>query len=229
MPKKELEKRATKLEIRQAQGDAESRTVSGYASSFDDDYTLIYDAWGEKFYERVMPGAFAKTLAQRNDQVMLLNHDYNKLVGKRGINLILEEDAKGLRFEVDLPNTRDGNDLLEMVRSGLVDGCSFGFYVTDEDVRWDDKNNLYRDIKEVELREITATPFPAYSSTTIGENRSINVAELRSQLTNEGQDDNINTAGQGDADFNNSDAGKTESKRAVNIFAKFLDGFSKSK
>lgn len=228
MPK-EMEKRATRLEIRQTQGDAESRTISGYASSFDEDYTLIYDYWGEKFYERVMPGAFAKSLAQRTDQVMLLNHDYDKLVGKRGVNLTLEEDEKGLRFEIDLPNTRDGNDLLEMVRSGLIDGCSFGFYVTDEDVRWDDKNNMYRDIKEVELREITATPFPAYSSTTISENRSINVAELRSKLTDERQDDNINSNTQSDAKFQGNDAGQKESKRAVNILAKFLDGFNHNK
>lgn len=189
LPKQNNEQRSVKLEFRST--DFESRTIDGYASTFDENYTLIQDYYGEKFYERIMPGAFSKTLLNRTDQVMLVNHDWDKVVGKRNVNLELNEDAEGLRFKLTVPNTTDGNDLLEMVRMGLIDGCSFGFRVVDEDTRWDDNWTFYRDVKEVELFEITATPFPAYASTTIGENRSLNVAEMRSKLTDKPKKDNV--------------------------------------
>ena len=39
------------LEIRSV--DDGSRKLVGYASTFDEEYTLLRDRWGEKFYERV--------------------------------------------------------------------------------------------------------------------------------------------------------------------------------
>ena len=42
------------------------------------------------------------------DVFMLINHDWNKVVGRTGSNLVLEEDENGLRFELDIPNTTDG-------------------------------------------------------------------------------------------------------------------------
>ena len=175
-----MEKRMMNLEIRSV--DEESRKLVGYASTFDENYTLLRDRWGEKFFERVRPGAFTKTL--REDEVfMLLNHNWDQVVGRTGANLTLIEDEHGLRFEIDVPNTTDGNNLLENVRLGLITGCSFGFDIIKQNTRWDDDWNFYRDIEEVKLFEVTATPIPAYQSTSIearsGEGTSFSVKELR--------------------------------------------------
>ncbi|WP_245398122.1 HK97 family phage prohead protease, partial [Clostridioides difficile] len=80
---------------------------------------------------------------------MLINHDWNKVIGRTNSNLILEEDERGLRFELDIPATTDGNDLLENVRLGLIKGCSFGFNIVNSKTRFDDDWTYYRDITEV--------------------------------------------------------------------------------
>ncbi|MPQ45282.1 HK97 family phage prohead protease, partial [Clostridium tarantellae] len=113
---------------------------------------------------------------------MLINHDWNKVVGRTDSNLVLEEDSNGLRFELTVPNTTDGNDLLENVRLGLIKGCSFGFNIVDQKTRWDDDWTFYRDITEVELFEVTATPIPAYGDTEINcrsELSSISIKDIR--------------------------------------------------
>ena len=113
---------------------------------------------------------------------MLINHDWNKVVGRRGSNLILEEDSVGLRFELTVPNTTDGNDLLENVRNGLIQGCSFGFKITNQRTKWDESyTNFYRDITEVDLFEVTATPMPAYADTTISARSELSIRDLREE------------------------------------------------
>ena len=110
-----MEQRTVNLELRDS--NLEERKITGYAAVFSDEYTLLRDRWGEKFYEKVSRGAFIKTLADTTrDKFMLVNHDWNKVIGRTGSNLTLTEDEKGLRFELTVPNTTEGNDLLENVR-----------------------------------------------------------------------------------------------------------------
>ncbi|HBG7257412.1 HK97 family phage prohead protease [Clostridioides difficile] len=186
----EMEKRAVSLEIRDS--NLESRKISGYAAVFNDDYTKLQDKWGDTFYEKISRGAFLKTLADNTrDKFMLINHDWNKVIGRTNSNLILEEDEHGLRFELDIPSTTDGNDLLENVRLGLIKGCSFGFNIVNSKTRFDDDWTYYRDITEVELFEITATPTPAYNDTEINCRSDISIKELReSQKEEAKQNDN---------------------------------------
>ena len=89
-----MEQRTMSLEIRSA--DVESRKLVGYAATFKEEYTKLTDRWGDVFYERVRPGAFKKSLSER-DVFMLINHDWNKVVGRTGSNLTVEE-FKGVRL-----------------------------------------------------------------------------------------------------------------------------------
>ncbi len=182
-----MEKRTVNLQFRST--DLEARKIEGYAAIFSDEYTKLKDRWGDCFYEKISPGAFLKTLNDKTkDKFMLINHDWNKVVGRTNSNLELEEDNKGLRFSLEVPNTTDGNDLLENVRLGLVKGCSFGFNIVNQKTRWDDDWNFYRDITEVDLFEITATPIPAYSDTEIScrseELSNISIKEMREKEKN---------------------------------------------
>lgn len=173
-----MEQRTVNLEIRSS--NLEERKLEGYAAVFSDEYTKLRDRWGDTFYEKISPGAFLKTLADRTkDKFMLINHDWNKVVGRTNSNLTLEEDEKGLRFELSIPATSDGNDLLENVRLGLIKGCSFGFNIVNQKTRWDDDWNFYRDITEVDLFEVTATPIPAYADTEIAARSELSLRDIK--------------------------------------------------
>ncbi|MGG5463493.1 HK97 family phage prohead protease [Clostridium sp. B9] len=211
-----MEQRTVSLEFRST--NLETRQIEGYAAIFSDEYTKLRDRWGDSFFEKVSRGAFLKTLADKSrDKFMLINHDWNKVVGRTNSNLQLEEDDKGLRFTLEIPNTSDGNDLLENVRLGLIKGCSFGFNIINQKTRWDDEWNFYRDITEVDLFEVTATPIPAYSDTEINcrseQLSNISIKEMREKA--KGEDDLI----QKDDKKNNNEL------RSAEIFSAFLNGF----
>lgn len=157
--KMEMEKRTVNLDLTKT--DIENRKIVGYAAVFEETYTQMYDAYGDVFYERVRPGAFKESLEKAN-VCMLVNHDWSRIVGRMGSNLKLEEDEAGLKFELDVPNTTEGNDLLENVRLGIIQGCSFGFYIERKITRWNDDWEYFQDLEKVELLEVTATPIPAY-------------------------------------------------------------------
>lgn len=207
-----MEKRTVNLDIRSS--NLEERKIEGYAAVFGENYTLLRDKWGEKFYERIMSGAFKDTIKDRADDIfMLINHDWNKVVGRSNSNLVLEEDEKGLRFELTVPNTTDGNDLLENVRNGLIKGCSFGFNIKDEVTRWDEKWNFYRYITKVELFEVTATPIPAYADTEISARSDLSLKDIKpSEIREE--------------EINPIEKVNKISKRSVDIMSAFLNSFN---
>lgn len=206
-----MEQRTVNLELRDS--NFEERIITGYAAIFNDEYTLLRDRWGEKFYEKVSKGAFLRTLADNTrDKFMLVNHDWNKVIGRTGSNLKLEEDEKGLRFELTVPNTTEGNNLLENVRLGLIKGCSFGFSIIKEKTRWDDDWNFYRDITEVDLFEVTATPIPAYADTEISARSELNINVLRKEVQPKLKE--------------NNEPEKADMKRNAKLVFNFLSAFN---
>lgn len=217
-----MEQRTVTLQIRNS--NLEERKIEGYAAVFGDNYTKLTDRWGDVFFEKISRGAFLKTLANtERDKFMLINHDWNKVVGRTNSNLTLEEDEHGLKFSLEVPNTNDGNDLLENVRLGLIQGCSFGFNIVNSITRWDDDWTFYRDITEVDLYEVTATPIPAYSDTEITAARSLlsikDLREAEQQAAAKEQEP------QGETDpvkENNNNI-----KRNANILASFFMGLNK--
>lgn len=113
------------------------------------------------FTEEIAPGAF-KDLG---DVRALWNHDSNFIIGRTGKNLTLKQDERGLRFELTPINQR-GRDVQEDVRSGLVDGMSFGFRVLNDS--WETRDGKeHRTIEEVELWEISPVVFPQYKETSV--------------------------------------------------------------
>lgn len=149
-----IEIRQTPLELR-----ATGRGIEGYAALFDSE---SLDLGG--FTETVGRGAFANTLARDlvSDPVLFLwGHDANQpLASTRPGTLQLREDARGLAFAAQLPATSWANDALEAVKAGLA-GASFGFTIRRE--RWEGRGR--RILEDVDLREISLTPMPAYSAT----------------------------------------------------------------
>lgn len=156
----EFEKRGGNLGVEKRAAD-DKRTLSGYAAVFNSDTAI-----GDYFVERVAPGAFANTI--KGDIRALVDHDWGRVIGRtKSGTLRLVEDERGLKIEVDIPNTTDGNDLWELVERGDISGMSFGFRVTKQS--WDETGDTpIRTIEAVELFEVSAVAFPAYDDTSIG-------------------------------------------------------------
>ena len=153
-----------RLEIRTAAsfGSLSSGKLRGYAAVFDAPADL-----GE-FIEVVKPGAFTKTL-QDADVRALYDHARGDILGRtRSGTLRLQQDSRGLAFELDLPDTTLGRDLAVLVERRDVGGCSFGFRCASGGDRWEVRaGKVHRELVDVELHEITLTAWPAYRETEV--------------------------------------------------------------
>ena len=100
-----------------------------------------------------------------------VSHQPEKILGRsdgRGLRLV--DSDEGLRFEIDLPDTQDGRDLLELVQRGLI-GSSIGFWRPGSAVATgvnDEDDSVWTVLQDVDLREISLTPNPAYDGTEVG-------------------------------------------------------------
>lgn len=150
-----LEVRAAPLELRVTTG----RRLQGYAAVFNTPAEI------GGFRETVLPGAFRASLLSGRDIVALADHDAGKVLGRtKSGSLRLVETGRGLHFELDVPATTAGNDILELVRSNNAGGMSFGFRTVDE--RWPARDR--RELLAVELHEISVvSAWPAYPETEV--------------------------------------------------------------
>jgi HK97 family phage prohead protease len=151
---------APAIERRGAAGSlrAAGRTLTGYAAVFGEETRI------GGFTERIAPGTFRDSLASGRDVLALLDHRADVLLGRtRSGSLRLSEDAHGLRFALDLPDTQAGRDLVALAERGDIGGMSFGFVATDEE--WHGET---RELRAVELHEISVVQsWPAYQQTEV--------------------------------------------------------------
>jgi len=155
----DVEFRSFTGELRQ---EGDGNTFVGYAAVFDSPSQPL------PFIERIAPGAFAKSLRNRKQDIRLyVNHDSNMvLASRRSGTLRLSEDERGLRVEADLPDTTAGRDIRELMATGVVDKMSFGFQVDRRGDKWSD-DGMERTLTSVRLFEVSVvTGFPAYEATT---------------------------------------------------------------
>lgn len=149
-----LQKRSCPVEIR-----ARGRRLEGYAATFGAEARIA-----PGLVETIRPGAFSQSLAEREDILALVDHDPSRLLARtKSGTLRLSEDAKGLAFDLDVPDTQAGHDVLALATRGDLGGMSFGFHVLDELV-----NGSRRELRAVELIEISIVlAFPAYGGTSV--------------------------------------------------------------
>ena len=166
-----------------AKKDSEKKVIQGYAVVFDR-WTDI-SSWGEIWKECIRKGAFTQSLKE-NSILALYNHDFNNVLARKDVNMKLVEDDKGLYFEIELPDTTQGNDLYELIDKGIVNQCSFSGYVRKNLWSEDNGGNVLREILEIDLIEITITPIPAYEVTEAEVKRS---REIKS--TKENKEDKL--------------------------------------
>lgn len=176
-------KRSFEITYRTKRDNDNKKIIQGYAVVFDS-WTDI-NSWGETWKECIRKGAFTQSLKE-NSILALYNHDFNNVLARKDVNMKLVEDDKGLYFEIELPDTTQGNDLYELINKGIVNQCSFSGYVRKNLWSEDNGGNVLREILEIDLIEITITPIPAYEVTEAEVKRS---REIKS--TKENKEDKL--------------------------------------
>jgi hypothetical protein len=138
------------------------RIATGYAIVFAP--ARSQDLGG--FTEQCDPGAVK--LGQGNIWC-LRGHDSNKQLGSTDSGTLrLYKDARGIRYELDIPNTSDGNDLVTLLQRGDGGQCSFGFSANDDSFQVLPDGTILRTLLDIELYEISiGVVFPAYDATTL--------------------------------------------------------------
>lgn len=156
-----IERRTVPFEIRAVE-DGKPK-LRGLAAVFNIEAVI-----GGYFREVIRPGAFAKTLTER-DVKMLWNHDWNFPMGStKAGTLALHESARGLEVDNDPPSQGMNAGFLESIERGDVSQMSFGFEVLKENVIRTEGEMELREVLEVKLWEVSPVTFPAYTDTEIG-------------------------------------------------------------
>jgi uncharacterized protein len=142
-------------------------------------YGQLTKLW-ENVHERIMPGAFTRALAEKQDVRHLQNHDPNLVLGRtKAGTLTLSEDSAGLNFRTLLPDTSYARDLAACIERGDVDGNSFGFiavrqaWIEESDPAKPDAVRCIRELHDVDLMDVSTVTYPQYAGTSAAIERSL--------------------------------------------------------
>ena len=149
----------TTLEMRESE---DGNVFTGYAAVFDSPSEPM------PFIEYVRKGAFTKTLKDGADVRLLIDHEGVPLARTKSGTLTLEEDDRGLRVEASLdPMNPDAQRVISAMRRGDLSQMSFAFRTIKDAFSAD---GMVRELREVQLFDVSVVTYPAYEDT---------IAELR--------------------------------------------------
>ena len=147
------------LEVRA--GESGGVTFDGVASVVDTPYS-VRDMFGE-FSETITRGAFAKTLKEKADVRLLVNHEGVPLARTKSNTLRLSAQPD-LRAVAELdPANPTVQEIRSAMSRGDLDQMSIGFRVHRQE--WNE-DYTERQIREVELFDVSVVTYPASPTTT---------------------------------------------------------------
>ena len=159
MATKKLEHKNIEFKFSMNDGETEAGAFTGYASIFG-----VVDSYGDA----VQKGAFKKTLKEKKKWPLLWSHDAMLVP----IGLISgEEDDSGFKvngqLNVDIALARD---VRSAMKQGSVNGLSIGYKTVKELI---DRESGIRQLKEIDLWEISACVFQACPGAEVTDVKSI--------------------------------------------------------
>lgn len=140
-----MERRAFTFDIKSI---SESGTFEGYAATYGN-VDLVGDA--------IQAGAFAKSLKKiaKKGVPILWNHNTDEVIGK---SVELVEDENGLFIKADLNlDVQRAKEVYSLMKQGALSAMSIGYIAKKAVVNKDG----IRELKELQLIEVSPTPFPA--------------------------------------------------------------------
>lgn len=181
------------VQMRAATDDNKAPVIEGYALKYDKPSEVL--GGFVRFIEHIEPGSLDHT--DMSNVIATINHDQNQPLGRSGVNLTLTRDKVGLKFSVEPTDTSYARDLIENIRRGVINQCSFAFTVpdTDEAQEWKDSTrdgvDYERTIRQIDhLYDVSIVTTPAYPDTEakVGQ-RSINMVK---RMQNQESKDAVN-------------------------------------
>lgn len=118
------------LRVREVEGDAPSRTITGYAILFNTPSAPLWSDEDSEAREVIAPEAITKELLDGCDIKFTMYHDRQLILGRsnRGVGTLeYFVDERGVGFNLELPKSPNGDEALELVSRGDISGCSFAF------------------------------------------------------------------------------------------------------
>lgn len=178
MDKEQLRQRfiATGVQVREAEGEGDSRVLKGKAVCFNEVTTL----WDGKYYvekEIISPTCITEEFLREQDVKLNLLHNRNESIARnnKGVGTLkFELRDDGLYWEAEMPKCDLGDRALELVRNKTYTGCSFEFYPEE----YTEAVTTLADGREEEtvthtkfrsLSAITIALDPAYQGTSVSE------------------------------------------------------------
>ena len=131
------------------------RTLTGIALPYR---TTIILPWGR---ERFLPGAFGDV--QGLDVLLTAHHLRSRPIARTGGGgLLLEDSETELRIKADIPESRDGDDVLLLIKNRILRGLSIEFVPTTEGLV-----DGVREITLATLHNISVVDRPAYPESVV--------------------------------------------------------------
>ena len=165
----------TQIEIRKEEENGEEKMIlEGKAVAFESPET--YDGATEVIDRHALDEC------DMSDVVLRYNHNDSQytLARTRNKSLVLDLREDGLYFKADLIPTTTNKDAYLMVKSGLLDKCSFAFTV--DEWEYDEKKKLTTITKIGRMFDIALIDFPFYTDTEV-EARSLDTrSNLRPEI-----------------------------------------------
>lgn len=156
--------------------DPAGRTVSGVVAPYDEVSYLVPDPAGE----RIVRGAFRKSIEQKGSKIRLFTGHENRKAGV-GHAVVWEDGPEGLVGTFRLSDTVRGREVLEELVSDDYGGLSVGFRPLVS-TRGEDG---VREVREAALMEVSLVGLPAYASARVLAVRGAEeLAELLAPFTN---------------------------------------------
>lgn len=147
----------TKFETREADN---KRYIEGYFIVFNK-RTELWDG----FFEQVDPDS----IKNLDNVKALYNHNHDIVLGStKNSTLKLEKDSIGIKGIIEVnEKDQDAVNAYERIKRGDVPGCSFGFFIRDENVEELENGEYLATLMDIELFEVSPCVFPQYEQTFI--------------------------------------------------------------
>lgn len=156
----------SKIENRSVNEETNTMTIDGYALVWDVEYPIMGGPERGGFLESVKRGAAKKTLQEKDDIRLLINHDGVPIARSKSGTLSLQEDEIGLRAtaDLDLSNPKV-QELRSAMDRGDIDNMSFAFNTTRDE--WTD-GYTKRSLRELKISDVSIVTYPASEATLVG-------------------------------------------------------------
>lgn len=145
------------------QEDEEQRyIVEGYATTYDDPYTL-YSFDGVDYKEEISRDALAG--ADMSDVIFLYDHEGMVFARQSNGTLELSSDEKGLHVRADLGSTEASREMFESIKAGLVTQMSWAFSINAD--AYDERTHTRTITSVKKVYDVSAVSIPANPATDI--------------------------------------------------------------